>query len=373
MRPPHIAGRFLPSRPSDPATPNVEGITRYYLRRRLIPGFFFLGSISAIGLVGFIVIEGMDPVDALYMVVITLSTVGFTEVHTLSTAGRVFTSVLIVTGVGTLAWAAATYIEYLAEGHLAAHFGRRRRTRVLARMRQHFIVGSYGRVGARIAQELRGDGCDVVVIDRDAGRGQAAADDGFVSITDRASSDAALVEAGIERAAAFIVATDDDAENVYAVLAARVLAPNVPVIARAASSEAVRRLESAGALRVFSPQVEGALSIVGFVRRPHVSDVLDQLLNPHSPGLDIREAAVPAGSGLVGEALGALEMREYGISLLALVREGHTELAPASDRVVAAGDVLVIVGAPAELGRLFEHHGLVDAQPETPEQPTSTA
>ena len=112
--------------------------------------------------------------------------------------------------------------------------------------------------------------------------GQAAADDGFVSITDRASSDAALIEADIERAAAFAVATDDDAENVYAVLAARELAPSVSVIARAASSEAVRRLESAGALRVFSPPIEGALSIVGFVRRPHVSDLLDQLLNPHS-------------------------------------------------------------------------------------------
>ena len=188
--------------------------------------------------------------------------------------------------------------------------------------------------------------------------GRAAADDGFVGIT--------------ERAAAFIVATDDDAEIVYALLAARVLAPDVPVIARAASSEAVRRLEAAGAFRVFAPPIEGALSIVGFVRRPHVSDVLDQLLNPHSPGLDIREAAVPEGSGLVGETLAALEMREYGISLLALVRGGHTELAPSSDRVVTAGDVLVIVGAPAELGRLFQQYGLVDAQPEAPEQPTST-
>ena len=156
-------------------------------------------------------------------------------------------------------------------------------------------------------------------------------------------------------------------------LAARVLAPNVPVIARAASSEAVRRLESAGALRVFSPPIEGALSIVGFVRRPHVSDVLDQLLNPPSPGLDIREAAVLEGSGLVGETLAALEMREYGISLLALVRGGHTELAPSSARVVTAGDVLVVVGAPVELGRLFQQYGLVAAQPEAPEQPTSTA
>ena len=189
--------------------------------------------------------------------------------------------------------------------------------------------------------------------------GRAAADDGFVGIT--------------ERTAAFIVATDDDAENVYAVLAARVLAPDVPVIARAASSEAVRRLESAGALRVFSPPIEGALSIVGFVRRPHASDVLDQLLNPHSPGRDIREAAVLEDSALVGETLAALEMREYGISLLALVRGGHTELASASARVVTAGDVLVIVGAPVELGRLFQQYGLVAAQPEAPEPPTSTA
>ena len=368
-RPRSIAGRSAAFQPPGHGIAKSDGLTQNYVRRRLIPGFLFLAGISVIGLIGFIVIEGMDPIDTLYMVVITLSTVGFTEVHTLSTAGRVFTSVLIVAGVGTLAWTAATYIEYLAEGHLAAGFARRRSTRVLARMRQHYIVGSYGRVGARIAQELRGDGCDVVVIDRDAARGQAAADDGFVSITDRASSDTALIEAGIERAAAFIVATDDDAENVYAVLAARGLAPNVPVIARAASSEAVRRLESAGALRVFSPPIEGALSIVGFVRRPHVSDVLDQLLNPHSPGLDIREAAVPEGSGLVGETLAALEMREYGSSLLALVRGGHTELAPSSDGVVTAGDVLVIVGAPAELGRLFKKYGLVDAQPEASNHP----
>ena len=113
-----------------------------------------------------------------------------------------------------------------------------------------------------------------------------------------------------ERAAAFIVATDDDAENVYAVLAARVLAPDVPVIARAASSEAVRRLEAAGALRVFSPPIEGALSIVGFVRRPHVSDVLDQLLNPHAhpprgPGNARRARAHKHGIGFAFQRGGA--------------------------------------------------------------------
>ena len=369
----HRAGRLRVSRPSDRATANVGGITQFYLRRRLIPGFLFLIGISAIGVAGFVVVEGMDPVDALYMVVITLSTVGFTEVHTLSTPGRVFTSVLIVTGVGTLAWTAANYIEYLAEGHLGAHFARRRRTRLLSRMQHHYIVGSYGRVGARISQELRNDGCDVVVIDVDAARCQAAADDGFVSITDRASSDAALMEAGIERAAAFIVATDDDAENVYAVLAARVLAPEVPVIARAASDEAVGRLQSAGALRVFSPPIEGALSMVGYVRRPHVRDVLDQLLNPHSADLDIREAVVPAGSQLDGQTVEGLALQEAGSSLLALVRQGHAELAPSSGRTVAAGDVLVIVGAPEELQRFFQEHGLVDAQPDASERSTSIA
>ena len=230
-------------------------------------------------------------------------------------------------------------------------------------MQGHYIVGSYGRVGARIAQELRNDGCDVVVIDVDPAQVQTAADYGLVSIADRASSDAALTEAGIERAAGFIVATDDDAENVYAVLAARVLAPTVPVIARAASDEAVRRLQSAGAARVFSPPIEGALSMVDFVRRPNVRDVLDQLLDPHSPGLDIREMTVPRGSGLIGETVDALSLQEFGVSMLALVRQGRTEMAPATDCVLEVGDVFVVVGVPQELQRLSEHHELLGAQP----------
>lgn len=362
------AGRLLPPRPSGRAA----SIAQFYWRRRLIPGFLFLVVVSAVGVVGFIMIEGMAPVDALYMVVITLSTVGFAEVHTLSTAGRVFTSVLIVAGVGTLAWTAANYIEYLAEGHLGAHFARRRRARLLSHMQGHYIVGSYGRVGSRIARELRSDGRDVVVIDVDPARVQTAADDGLVSIADRASSDAALTEAGIERAAAFIVATDDDAENVYAVLAARVLAPNVPVIARAASDEAVRRLQSAGALRVFSPPIEGALSMVDFIRRPNVRDVLDQLLDPHAPGLDIREMTVSGGSELVGETASALSLQEPGISILALVRRGRTEMAPATDRVLEAGDVFVVVGVPEALQRLFERYELVDALPVPSKQRTAS-
>ena len=240
-------------------------------------------------------------------------------------------------------------------------------------MQGHYIVGSYGRAGARIAQELRNDGCDVVVIDVDPAQVQTAAEDGLVSIADRASSDAALTEAGIERAAAFIVATDDDAENVYAVLAARVLAPNVPVIARAASDEAVRRLQSAGARRVFSPPIEGALSMVDFVRRPNVRDVLDQLLDPHAPGLDIREVTVPGGSDLVGEAVSALSLQESGISMLALVRRGRTEMAPATDRALEAGDVFVVVGVPEALQRLFQRHELVDALPAPSNRRTGTS
>ena len=363
------AGRRVPPRPSGKAA----SIARFYWRRRLIPGLLFLVAVSAVGVVGFIAIEGMAPVDALYMVVITLSTVGFAEVHTLSSAGRVFTSLLIVAGVGTLAWTAANYTEYLAEGHLGAHVARRRRARLLSHMQGHYIVGSYGRVGARIAQELRDDGDDVVVIDVDPARAQVAADDGFVSIADRASSDAALTEAGVERAAAFVVATDDDAENVYAVLAARVLAPNVPVIARAASDEAFRRLQSAGALRVFSPPIEGALSMVDFVRRPNVRDVLDQLLDPHSPGLDIREMTVPGGSRLIGETVNALSLREFGVSMLALVRQGRTEMAPATDHVLEVGDVFVVVGVPAELQRLFKRHDLVDTPPAPSNQRTGSS
>lgn len=362
------AARFVSPRP----TGKAASIARFYWRRRLIPGFLFLVTISAVGVVGFVVIEGMAPVDALYMVVITISTVGFAEVHALSTAGRVFTSVLIVAGVGTLAWTAANYIEYLAEGHLGAHFARRRRARLLSHMQGHYIVGSYGRVGERIAHELRSDGREVVVIDVDPARVQTAADDGLVSIADRASSDAALTEAGIERAAAFIVATDDDAENVYAVLAARMLALDVPVIARAASDEAVRRLQSAGARRVFSPPIEGALSMVDFVRRPNVRDVLDQLLDPHSPGLDIREMTVPGGSGLIGETVNALSLQEFGVSMLALVRRGRTEMAPATDFVLEAGDVFVVVGVPEGLRRLFERHQLVDAPPGPSKQRTGS-
>ena len=330
-----------------------HGIGRgQHFQRRFLSAIAVLAAILVVGAVGYVVIEGMSWVDALYMTVITLSTVGFGEIEPLSDGGRVFTIVLIVSGVSTLGYAAASIVEYVVGGYLTARFAQRRKERALAELERHYIVCGYGRVGSELAANLRDAGCPVVVIDHDESHFQRAEADGMLAVYGNAASSAVLHEAGIERAAGILVATGSDAENVYTVLAAHVLAPQVPVVARASSSEAVERLTAAGAVRVFSPHAEGAQSMASYMLHPSVADVVTELLDPRSAGITIEEVGIQPESGLVGRRIGELDLNQrYEVALLAIARDEQLDVIPSGAATIQPNDVLILVGRPTNVQR----------------------
>ncbi len=325
------------------------------LRRRLLYALAALLFLTVVGFVGYMLIEQMAPIDALYMTVITVSTVGFGEVQRLTVEGRVFTVILIVSGVGTLGYAAARLVEYVVSGQLRAQFAQRWRELELERLSGHYIVCGYGRVGSSIASSLTHAAKSVVVIDSAAARCERARADGFACVEGNAAASETLNRVGLLRAAGVLVATGYDAENVYTVLAVRVLVPTVTLVARANSPEAVERLQAAGANRVFSPSAEGAQSMATYVLSPQTADVVDELLDPRSLRLGIQEVALPATSPLLGKTPHDLDLaEEYEVVLITISRDGELLTIPAPSVALQAGDVLVFVGRPASVQRFID-------------------
>lgn len=191
-----------------------------------------LVAVIAFGTFGYTVIEKWSPLDALYMTLITLSTVGFGEVHTLSPAGKVFTMILVIAGVSGVAYTLSIIGEMVIEGELKKLLGRKRMEKGLKELKDHYIVSGFGRVGRRIAQELASRNVPFVIIDKDLQRIEQAEKDGFLFIQGDSTTDETLLDAGIQRAKGLITALMNEADNVFIVLSARQLNPNLFITAR---------------------------------------------------------------------------------------------------------------------------------------------
>src|SRR5512132_2522124 len=202
------------------------------------------------GTAGYVLIEGWGAWDAFYMTVITVTTVGYREVHPLSRPGELFTTVLVIGGVGTLFYTASLMMALLVEGELHQRFQRRRVERMIENLSNHFIVCGFGRRGTIIAEEFQRQGAPFLVVDRDGDRVQAALEAGFLAVEGDASSEDVLKRVGILRARGLIAAVGTDAENVYAVLSARLLKPDLFIVSRTESDDASAKLKRAGADRV---------------------------------------------------------------------------------------------------------------------------
>lgn len=234
-------------------------------RVRTVAGHFRLAlaalvAVMAAGTVGYVLL-GFGVLDAAYQTVTTVTTVGFREVRPLSAVGKIFTIVLILTGVGTALYALTLLLEVLVEGHLAQHLEVRRMHRTIDALHDHVIICGFGRVGRAAAAELASCGRSVVVVDRDADR---VVDTGMQHVIGDVSDDVVLREAGIDRAQALIAALDTDADNVYVTLSARALRPDLVIIARARSEASTAKLVRAGADHVVNPQLIGGRRMAAF-------------------------------------------------------------------------------------------------------------
>ena len=323
--------------------------------RRIERALLALGAITAIGVVGYMVFEGWSFTDALYMTVITLTTVGYKEVRPLDATGQLWTMVLLITGVGTLFYAAVSSVELVVEGAIRGYFGRRRMQAAVGKLDGHYILCGYGRVGRQVAREFARDGVPFVVVDQEPGIIEECLVEGYLALLGEASDDTVLEEAGVRRARGLVAAVDSDADNVFVVLSARKLNPKLNIVARASSDESAAKLEIAGADRTLSPYAVGGRRLASLATQPLVVDFLD-IVTRGEKGLEFRleEFGVPEDSFIAGQTIGELRIGERTGAMILATRnsEGTFDTSPSASDRIRAGDTLIVLGTREQISRL---------------------
>ena len=316
----------------------------------------FILTVVAGGTAGYVMVEGWDAWDAFYMTITTVTTVGFREVHPLSRAGQVLTVALIVSGVGAVFYTATLLATMAVEGGLQRRFEQRRIGRMLEDIRDHFILCGLGRIGSIIAEELQAQGVPFVVIERDHERAQKFVARGWIGLEEDASRDEVLTRAGIHRARGLIAAVGTDAENVYTVLTARVMRPDLYIIARVESDDAENKLKRAGADRVISPYQIGATHMAQTALRPAVVDFVQLATRSGHLDLSMEQVHIGERSSLVGLNIVDAGIRQkFGLIVVAIRRaDGSMEFNPSPQAVIRSGDELVVLGGPQSVKALEE-------------------
>jgi len=311
-------------------------------------------ALTAAGTVGFHFIEGWGWFDSFYMVVITLSTVGYQEVHPLSFAGRVFCIVLIVSGVALVFLMIGAATQALLEFELFKVFGKRRMERDIASLKDHYIICGAGRVGHSVAHELSRKPCPFIIVESDE-KSAADLDPRWLALVGDAASEKTLRDAGIERAAGLVAATTTDATNIYIVLTARGLNPVLKIIARATEERAEKHLRTAGADIVISPYAAAGHRIAQSFLRPHLLDFLD--ITSDRSGANqmlIEEIRISPQSPLAGMTVGSSGIHhKFGIMILAIRHaDGNTRFNPEAPEPIQGNDHLIAMGETPQLTKL---------------------
>ena len=306
------------------------------------------------GTVGFTVIEGYPLFDAFYMTLITITTVGYAEIHPLSHAGRVFNSFLIFFGVTVMFFAIGAMTQTLIELELGEYFEKRRTRRMIQKLDQHFIICGYGRVGRNAAGELQRSGVPFVIVDLQPERVEKAMLAGMLAVAADATRDETLRSVGIERARGLIAALATDADNLFVILSAKNLNRQLFVSTRAGEEEAEDKLRHAGADAVFAPYTTAGYRLAQAVLRPHVFHFFDVATRSMGLDVDVEQVRVPESGEFTSRSLEQTRMgRELGVIVLAIRKsDGRMLFNPPADTVIAAGDHLIVMGEPKNLRHL---------------------
>ncbi len=321
--------------------------------RNLLFAIASIVVLTAGGTVGYMAIEHMSALDALYMTVITISTVGYEEVKPLGTGGRIFTMVLIATGVGTAFYLFAAVTQFVVEGQLREMVGRVAMKRKIEQLEGHIVICGFGRMGRVVADEVVRSGGEAVVIERDPVREADLAARGLLYVIGSALENRVLEEAGVGRARAIVVATASDADNVYITLSARAMNPKIAIHARGESEAGLQHLRMAGADQAISAYQWGGLRLAASIMRPSVVDFLELSFPGRGAEIDLEEIRVAAGSALVGQTITAVEQSSTRLRIVALKRgSGPSTLIPDPATRIEAGDFLVAIGDRDTLRRL---------------------
>jgi voltage-gated potassium channel len=325
---------------------------RSILPRTLLIAATLLVSVVLFGTAGYVALEGWSWFDALYMTVTTITTVGGGEAAPLNHAGKWWTIAIVAFGFGVLTYTVLALVAYVIEGHLGEQFGARRMRRRVAKMQDHFILCGFGRVGREIARDFTAEKIPFVVVDINPDSLERAAAQGFAVMNGNAADVGTLQAAGIERARGLVTAVDDDADNIYVTLSARILKPDLFIVARANAEDAERKIRLAGANRVISPYTIGGRRMASLAMRPTAVEFVDTVLSANNGQLLLEDLTIRAGSAWIGRALVELFPAPDEAFVLALKRDGEMRFRPAPDTELRSGDELVAAGPPEAIRAL---------------------
>ncbi len=311
-----------------------------------------LACVVLAGTAGFHFIFGWQWLDAFYMVVTTLTTIGYQEIHPLSSGGRMFNLALIFFGVSLVFLAIGALTQALLEFELRSFFGRRKMERYIGRLTDHYIICGAGRVGRSAARELARRPVPFVIIEQNEAKAQRYGDDWLTLLGD-ATQEQTLRQAQIDRARGLVAATTTDATNLYIVLTARGLNPRLKIIARASEEDAEKHLLTAGADSVVSPYSFAGHRIAQSFLRPHVVSFLDTATTHLGMDLEIGEICVGRDSAFAGKTIEGSRIRQdRGVIILAIKRESGMRFNPSPDDRIEPGDYLIAMGEPSQLRQL---------------------
>ncbi len=323
-----------------------------YLKLKL--SLFLLFLTISFGTFGYVVVEDMPVFDAFYMTLITISTVGFSEVRPLHPLGRAITLVIIVCGISLLTYTLGQVAKIFVEGELREILGRRKLEKQIAALRDHYIVCGYGRIGSTIVRELVGENVPLVVIEQDAEQIEELEAENILYLNMDATSDESLVTAGLQSAKGLVTAVSSDADNVFIALSAKGLRPDIFILARASGVSGESKLLRAGATRVVCPYQMGAKRMAEILQKPTVIDFLDQAMMKSELGLRMGEAVVAEKSVIAGKTVMNSNLRqEFGVIIVAIKKaSGEMIYNPGPHEQFHSGDVIVVIGKTKELERM---------------------
>jgi voltage-gated potassium channel len=319
----------------------------------IIIGISSFISVLLIGTLGYMYIENWPFLDAFYMTVITLSTVGFSERYPLSQRGEVFTIIIILLGVGVTIYLFGSVAQLMIEGRFKTIFERRAMEKKIKSLKNHYVICGYGRIGQHICKHLQKHKVPFVIIDKDYQVAQKAQEEGFLCVEGEATKEEVLLKAGIKNALGLISVVGFDADNVYIILTAKDINSSLRIISRAAEEEAVKKLKKAGANKVISPYNIGAHTIARIITHPLITDFL--ALTIHE-GIELQMEEIPIGQGTkikdVNLQQSSLRQR-FDVIVVAIKKSsGEMLFNPSSETVISCGDILIVLGKPDKLKEL---------------------
>jgi len=315
--------------------------------RKIAGILFLLGTLLVTGAVGYQLIEDWSFFDGLYMTVITVASVGYGETHPLSDSGRIFTMFLILTGSGILLYSISMITAIFVEGELTDILKRMKMDKAIERLKEHYIVCGDSLTGQYAIEELLKTKKPIVVIETDKNKIASLSERGILCIEGDATADAVLQSAGIERASGLFSSLHTDAENLFVVLTAKGLNPNLRIVSKAVDEESRQKLIKVGADRVIMPNAIGGLRMVSEMMRPSVVTFLDLMLRAKDKTIRIEEITIAAGSPYVGKSLGETGiLTQPDVTVVAQVlREGENyQFNPPHDTPIHEGTVIIVVG-----------------------------